>query len=194
VRRAHRHTAAGRSTQGGASTALRWLLLLPLAVALSCVQEEDAESRPTADPIAGSAPQVPSKPSDSAPPAASKPMPAPVSAGPVAEPPLPPLEDLLRLPPSITDSHHDLESRDPSATDDGEAADPKKREGRVRVRVDSQEEPVGVDQSRSRHRTDAGISVGVDEDTSLRGGVRVEQETDRPIEEPVPTIGIEGRF
>jgi hypothetical protein len=75
-----------------------------------------------------------------------------------------------------------------------EAGDPEKREGRVRVRVDSHEEPIGIDQSRSRQRTDAGISVGVDEDTSLRGGVRVEQETDRPIEEPVPTIGIEGRF
>jgi hypothetical protein len=73
----------------------------------------------------------------------------------------------------------------------------KEREAaRLRVQVETRQDSAGFDpdNTRTRRRTEAGVAVEVDEKTSVRGGVRVEQEPDEEWREPVPTVGVEKRF
>jgi hypothetical protein len=127
---------------------------------------------------------------------------APVIADPEPDPiigpeaplvPAPPLDDLLRLPESITRSHVDAGAReaDPEALTDEE-----REAARLRVEIRRQQESVEFDPngSRVRERTDAGVSVDVGGDTRVKSGVRVEKEPDEEWRDPVPTVGVEKRF
>jgi hypothetical protein len=108
-------------------------------------------------------------------------------------PPARPLEDLLRLPAPIAEEHIGNDRlTEPGEGDEDATTDQERREGSIGVEIERQEDPVGFEPARSHSRTDAGVSVGVDEKTRLRGGVRVEPEQER--EEPVPTVGIEQKF
>jgi hypothetical protein len=120
------------------------------------------------------------------------------AAGPLADPEAPPfhtppLDDLLRLPESVTRPHADLAL--PTA-DPEELTEKKREEARLRIEFQRQKEAdeLDPDGSRTRERADAGVSVDVDGDTRLRGGVQVEKEADEDWHDPVPTVGIEGRF
>ena len=80
-----------------------------------------------------------------------------------------PLADLMRLPESVTRSHADLATP-------GSDSDPQNEEERkaARLRVDVRRKrdaaEVDPDGSRVRERTDAGVSVDVGGDASVRGG------------------------
>ena len=118
--------------------------------------------------------------------------------GPALPPPSTrPLEDLLRLPAPIAEGYMGSDRViEPGVPDPGEATEEGHRKRRIGVEIDQKQDPVGFDPNRPRahSRTDAGVSVGVDERTRVRGGVRVEQEPERRREDPVPTIGIEQEF
>lgn len=110
-------------------------------------------------------------------------------------PPARPLEDLLRLPAPIAEEHIGSDPlTEPGVPEPEEESDGERREPPIGVEIDQKKDPMGFDPDRSRSQTDAGVSVGVDEKTRVRGGVRVEQEPEQEREEPVPTIGIEQKF
>ena len=77
--------------------------------------------------------------------------------------------------------------------DDANASD-ERAPGRIDVEFERHRDAHAVDPRRGRDTTDAGVAVGVDEETRIRTGVRVEQETGREREDPTPTVGIERRF
>jgi hypothetical protein len=108
--------------------------------------------------------------------------------------PVRPLADLLRLPASpgrVDRSAERLKTPEPE-TDP--ASEPKRKESRVGVDLQTRTDGSTAQPSKSRTQTDAGVSVGVGETTKVRGGVRVEQEAGKEREDPVPTVGIERRF
>jgi len=114
--------------------------------------------------------------------------------GPEAPPSeMPDLDDLLRLPESVTRPHTELAFPKAEPEDLTEA---EREEARLRIEVQRQKESAefDTDGSRTRERADAGLSVEVGGDTRVRGGVRVEKEADQEWNDPVPTVGIEGRF
>ncbi len=70
----------------------------------------------------------------------------------------------------------------------------KRQTSRLHIDLETQRDDAEVHPTKSRTRTDAGVSLDVGDTTKIRGGVRVEQETDRERDSPVPMIGIEKRF
>lgn len=105
--------------------------------------------------------------------------------------PHPPLEDLMRLPTSVGQLDPVTGRwRAPAADDTPPKADPQ----RVRLELEQRQDRAAARPSTARSRTDAGVSVDVAESVRVRGGVRLEQESGREAEAPVPTVGIEKRF
>jgi hypothetical protein len=70
----------------------------------------------------------------------------------------------------------------------------KEERQRLRLELETRDDPSSVRPSAIRSRTDAGVAVEVTEEIRLRGGVRVEEESGREAEDPMPTVGIEKRF
>ena len=104
-----------------------------------------------------------------------------------------PLEDLLRLPKSVTQPHTDLGK--PRSEMDGQSE--KEREAsRLRVKIRRQQESPEFDPdgSLTRERTDASVLVDVDEETSVGGGVHVVREPNGEYRDPAPTVRVEKRF
>ena len=112
------------------------------------------------------------------------------------QPPEPPLDDLMRLPDTITDAHRDLDGRERSMAAGNLETTEKKRSAGIRVDGKAREDSVGFDPKRQHtlREAEAGVAVDVDEGTSVRGGVRAQQKDDADWAEPVPTVGIEKRF
>jgi len=106
-----------------------------------------------------------------------------------------PLEDLLRLPASAGRSEP---ATQPVLLPESESAPQEKTEkrkpSRVQVELDSRSDASLIDRNKARTRTDAGVAVDVGNETKIRTGVRVEQETGLEREDPTPTVGIERRF
>jgi hypothetical protein len=113
---------------------------------------------------------------------------------PPSEPPMPPLSDLLRLPTARKQEPESgpLEAGAPESEAEAEAR--QREEGRIGVDFETRTDAHAVQPEKNRTRTDAGVSVGIDERTKVRGGVRVEQDAGKERESPVPTVGIEKRF
>ncbi len=140
----------------------------------------EAPSSPLAnEPLVSS----PTEPSDS----------PPVSAPEAPPPDDPPLENLMRLPESVTRSHAELAT--PGSDSDPQAEEERKA-ARLRVDVRRLRDAAEIDPdgSRVRERTDAGVSVDVGGDASVRGGVQVEREPGEEWRDPVPSVGVEKRF
>ena len=118
----------------------------------------------------------------------SVPMAAPGSA-PVDEPDIagPDLETLSRLPEGMGQVDRTAERLVQRRKPQDEAA----QEQRVRVEFGKD----AIDGPRSREeRTQAGLAVDLSPETTLRGGVQVEEESGGPEREAAPTVGIEVRF
>jgi hypothetical protein len=110
-------------------------------------------------------------------------------------PPMPRLEDLLRLPASMMQAEGGVERLKPTKPDEAQSTDDEEEDPEgLRIELKTQSDRATTRPSSSRDRTDAGVSVGVSETIRLRGGVRLEEESGREPEDPVPTVGIEKRF
>jgi hypothetical protein len=178
-------------------------LLAPL-LGLACRDRENIEHHPNESQGELSVPSLDGEANIEAPslPLADEPLVSPLtepSDSPlVSGPEVPqadqlPLADLMRLPESVTRSHADLATP-------GSDSDPQNEEERkaARLRVDVRRKrdaaEVDPDGSRVRERTDAGVSVDVGGDASVRGGVQVEREPGEEWRDPVPNVGVEKRF
>ena len=125
---------------------------------------------------------------------ATEPSDFPSVSGPEAPPSdHPPLENLIRLPESVSRSHEDLVGPRSAL---GMETEEEREAARLRVDVRRKREAADIDPegSRVRERTDAGVSVDVGGDARVRGGVQVERESGEEWRDPVPNVGIEKRF
>ena len=105
----------------------------------------------------------------------------------------PPLEDLMRLPESVSRSHDDIVGpRSALGTETEEEREAARLHVDIRRNRDAAE--IDPDGSRVRERTDAGVSVDVGGDARVRGGVQVERESGEEWSDPVPSVGVEKRF
>lgn len=111
---------------------------------------------------------------------------------PAASPAVPSLEDLLRLPSSVVQM--DPVTRRPRRPRGAGGAEKTDEQQRVRLELEARDDAAALRPSAARSRTDAGVSVPVAERVRLRGGVRLEEESGREPDEPMPTVGIEKRF
>jgi hypothetical protein len=173
------------------------------ALVLACSEHENGDATPNGTPLNAAATLTPhprTTHAGSSPTASSESAfdTEDSTAGPPAgteAPPFhtPPLDDLLRLPESVTRPHAELAI---PTTDPDELAEKKREEARLRIEFQRHKEAdeLDPDGSRTRERAEAGVSVDLDGDTRLRGGVKVEKEADEDWHDPVPTVGIEGRF
>jgi hypothetical protein len=121
--------------------------------------------------------------------------PADTSPSLAGEPPA--LDSLLRLPPAraaTTDSDDPLARPEPAEEEDEQPPNATKLPPSLRPVYESRTDESAVRPEKARKRTDAGVELDVGETTSVRGGVRVEQEAGKQREDPVPTVGIEARF
>jgi len=178
-----------------------------LGVGLAALVACDASDAPIDASPAASGTEEPAAP-DVVPPRAeskdgARPTPAAAESGPAdvglegpEAPPPPPLEDLVRLPPAVTDAHRELGRRDPQRPGSELPEEQEREAARLRIEVEAREDAAGFDPKRPRkHReAEAGVAVEVGEDTRLRGGARVEQQDDREWTPPAPTVGVEKRF
>jgi hypothetical protein len=203
-----RRSLSSRRRDAGWRRAALCAPILWFVFALACGTGDESSHQGAEAPNASSQDGMTASPE--APSAFSQPAPAvdpPSGSGATPEPtaevegpdlPAPParrLEDLVRLPAPIAESHigHDpLDASDESDVEEPTDEEEKKRP--VGVDVEGEEDQLGFDGARSHRRTEAGVSVGVDEKTSIRGGVRIEQETGQKHDEPIPTVGIEQQF
>lgn len=112
------------------------------------------------------------------------------------QPPPSPLDDLLRLPRSITDEHRELADDESRLGEADVGSDEARDPGRLRLEVETREDVAGFDPDRQRRNreAEAGVAIEVDESTSVRGGVRAGQQDDEDWTEPVPKVGVEKRF
>jgi len=99
------------------------------------------------------------------------------------------LDDLLRLPETKPPP-----SRILLETEQEAAAAKAQKASRLGIEIDSRDDPASVDAKKTRKQTDAAVSVGVDDSTRIRGGVRVQENPDGVEPERVPTVGFEKRF
>jgi hypothetical protein len=150
--------------------------------------ESDRSDAPSpeanAETLAASSPSVPPEPM----------TPPPGADVPDDSEPSPTLEDLLRLPASVGQVDGVAERLKPAKSQTDKRAEKGAEDRRLRLELEKRSDPAAVRGSTSLTRTEAGVSVEVGKTTTLRGGVRVEQESGKEAEEPVPTIGIEKRF
>jgi hypothetical protein len=79
----------------------------------------------------------------------------------------------------------------PEATAD---PDDKQKAPRLNIEAETRSEQSSIDPAQSRTQTDVGVTLDADETTRVRGGVRVERESEREQGDPIPTVGIEKRF
>jgi hypothetical protein len=107
-----------------------------------------------------------------------------------------PLAKLLALPPYRKPDAPDLAEmlrRDAAAAPAGPAAGRSRLHFDLHRRTDAPVERSDL----KREQVDAGVAVSVGEDTSVRGGVRVQRDTAEavsPTLDTTPSIGIEKRF
>jgi hypothetical protein len=105
----------------------------------------------------------------------------------------PSLSDLLRLPGSISpaDATAARISLDPEYALPGST---EEKPSRLGVQFDSRSDPAAIHPPKTRTQTNAEVHIDVTENTRLRGGVRVQEDSDTAPADRVPTIGIEKRF
>jgi hypothetical protein len=133
----------------------------------------------------------------------SAPEPATAAADPSAaaresgDPPGVPLEKLLALPPYRKPDAPDLAEllrRDAAGAPNADGA---ARPSQLRFDLDRRTDTPIERTDLKREQVDAGVAVDVGRDTSVRGGVRVQRDTQAAAESTVdtaPSIGIEKRF
>lgn len=125
---------------------------------------------------------------------AAEPSDSPLVSGPEAPPAdHPPLEDLIRLPESVSRSHDELVGPRSAL---GLESEEEREAARLRVDVRRKRDAAEIDPegSRVRERTDAGVSVDVGGEARVRGGVQVERESGEEWRDPVPNVAVEKRF
>ena len=132
--------------------------------------------------------------------ARARPRARPPLAPPVAPEPELTLEKLLQLPPG-----HDARSAVPDLQEvlrraRASAASGKPNPdgaGRVRIDLDLRTDTAMEHRDLKREQLDAGAAYDIDDRTSLKGGVRIERDSQEGVEssrKTTPTIGIEKRF
>jgi peptidoglycan/LPS O-acetylase OafA/YrhL len=153
-----------------------------------------------AEPIAA-LPEPPAAPAAPAARAKRSRAPRPPLVAPLAPEPELTLEKLLQLPPgdrsrsAVPDLQEVLRRARASAAA-GKSA--KTGDGsRVRIDVDLRTDTAIEYHDLKREQLDAGAAIDIDESTSLKGGLRVERDSQEGVEssrKTTPTIGIEKRF
>jgi hypothetical protein len=181
--------------------------LAALAGALACGVE--APSPPPAPAVAPEEAREPTH-EPSAPASAPAPALEPTAPARAAGPPMPttpaapddsaapiPLDRLLALPPyrkpDTPDLAELLRRHAAAAPGDSAAASPSRLRFDLHRRTHTPVERSDL----KREQVDAGVAVSVGDDTSLRGGVRVQRDTAEaaaPTLDTAPSIGIEKRF
>ncbi len=121
---------------------------------------------------------------------------AQVVEAPKNDPQLVPLEDLLRVPQASAFPH--LDPEDDAKPDLAvEIEGPTQARRSLRIDASSRRDMLEEDPEQTRQQVDAGASVEVDENTRIRGGVRIERDPESAVtkeEETAPMIGVEKRF
>lgn len=169
-----------------------YCLILAVSVALSCRSAEPEVSDPgeVAAPVSQAETEAP-KPPVSVPPV--EPDPKQVRSPEEVGEPVVSLDQLLRLPEATREAYRQDQTL-PAVPEPGEPAIESPQASRVELEVESRKDEAALRPASARTSTDVQVSVDVGNETRLRGGLRVEQESDSELKDPVPTLGIEKRF